>query len=978
MRASCVVWAQMYVAKGLDQERLRWRGHLIRFRPSATQWAALTLLWLGGVAATRWTFHLDFLADAIPGFSEMGIVSPVMFICAAAALCLMGNLTPLSLGSTQRAVAALALAALLTLPALMLLEHMTGLVLGVDLTRSDTHPSAANPFPGRMSPNACLGFLLSGICLLLTIARRSGMAKLVAQLLPFLVAAIGLAGCLGYFLRLEVLYALTSANRLTLPVAYGLVILAIGLWFLGDQQATPRLTFERHARQITQRSVVVITLVALAAGVGGFAAIEKSYEDNQSRTLLLTATTNAASIANALEVGLWFPKTLATRPTVTQTLQRLARHPEDADARDFLTKVGDSFLSAGITSVRFFDAAGAQVVASGDPPLEQSSASLPLSANYPRAKVLWNGGYFLHVEEPVLAGNQTLGRLVSEQRLPLLAQLLTGIRDGAPASDGLICGRAAHVALCGPSKYRPAGFSVPLRDAYGQSIFPFAGAASDHSGVMLTKDLRGVSILAAFAPVGNFGLGLVVKQDADALYAHLRERLQLLALLLVVLVVAATVTIRRLVKPLVSEIVRAEQRTHAILENSNDAFVGIDENGRITDWNGEAERTFGWTTKEARGRSVAELIIPHDKRAAHSAGLARFRTTGEGPVVNRRIEVEALHKDGSRFTAELAVASMKSDHGYVGHAFVRDITERLHAQRQLADSQKRLQAITDNLPVLISYIDQAHTVTFANKTLVDWTGVEAALAVGKPMKELLGADLYGQRVAHLNRALGGQRVEFEWTSEALSVTRNVQTVYIPDVTADGSVAGVYSLSSDVTGMKQVEKRLDHLARIDPLTGLPNRREFEERLEKAMARTRRNRRPMALVFLDVDRFKAINDSYGHAGGDTVLKEFAARLDQSTRVTDTVARLAGDEFVVILEGLEAHSQATLVCEKIGAAIRAPMRCGEHILTVTASLGFALYEGEGGTVEAFVARADRALYRAKAAGRDTFAATNFSELV
>ena len=150
-------------------------------------------------------------------------------------------------------------------------------------------------------------------------------------------------------------------------------------------------------------------------------------------------------------------------------------------------------------------------------------------------------------------------------------------------------------------------------------------------------------------------------------------------------------------------------------------------------------------------------------------------------MINRRIEVEALHKDGSRLAVELAVASMNSEHGYIGHAFVRDITERLAAQRQLADSQKRLQAITDNLPVLISYIDQAHVVTFANKTLFDWTGVDAASAVGKPMKDILGLDLYGQRVAHLNRALGRQRVEFEWTSGAMGATRNVQTVYIPDV-----------------------------------------------------------------------------------------------------------------------------------------------------------------------------------------------------
>ncbi|MDQ6684005.1 MAG: GGDEF domain-containing protein, partial [Pseudomonadota bacterium] len=248
---------------------------------------------------------------------------------------------------------------------------------------------------------------------------------------------------------------------------------------------------------------------------------------------------------------------------------------------------------------------------------------------------------------------------------------------------------------------------------------------------------------------------------------------------------------------------------------------------------------------------------------------------------------------------------------------------------------------------------------------------------GKPLHEVLGAELYSQRVAHLKRALGGQRTEFGWISDAVGATRHVHTVYIPDVGLDGSIAGVYSLSSDVTGTKQVERQLEHLARVDPLTGLPNRREFEERLEKAMARTRRSRQSMALVFLDVDRFKAINDSCGHGVGDMVLREFAARLDHNTRVTDTAARLAGDEFVVILEGLEGPSQATLVCEKIGAAIRAPMHCGEHVLTVTASLGFALFEGGAGSVEEFVARADRALYRAKAAGRDTFAATNFSAL-
>lgn len=946
-------------------------------RPSAPQWAGLALLWLGGVAAARWLFQLDFLSSAIPGFSEMGIVSPMLFVGAGLALCLVRKALPGNDSWAARAAVCASIAALLVFPSLMLLEHLSGIHLGVDFVHAGTVPSATSPYPGRMSPNACFGFLSAGLSLLLAMRPNSRRARRASQALLCAVAAIGLAGCLGYFLRLEALYTLAAANRLTLPVAYGLVILAIGLWFLTEQNATHRASFERHERRISQRAVVVVSLVALASGVAGFATIEKSYEENQSKTLLLTATTNAASIANALEVGLWFPRTLATRPTVTQTLQRLSVHPDDPAARDFLAKVGDSFLSAGITTVRFYNSAGTEVGASGSVPLPARSAVIPLAAAYPRATLLWKQGYFLHVEEPVVVDGQRVGEVITEQRLPLLAQLLEGIRDAASSADGLICGRLGDQAFCGPSRLRPEGFAMPLVDAYGKPVFPFAGASADHTGATFTKDLRGRPILAAFAPAGKFGLGLIVKQDADVLYAPLRDRVHLLGVLLLIVVGAGTMAIRGLVKPLVSEVVAAERRTNAILESSNDAFIGINQAGKVTQWNGEAERTFGWSADQAIGKDLGELIIPDEQRAAHAAGLGHFANTGTGPVINRRVEVAATHRDGHRMAIELSVAALATEDGFVAHAFARDISKRLAAQLRLAASEKTLKAITDNLPVLISYIDKDHTVTFANKTLTDWTGMAASTAIGLTMEEVLGKDLYGQRVAHLNRALGGERVEFEWVSHALGVNRNVQTTYIPDVSGDGVVAGVYSLSHDITNTKLVEQRLDQLARIDPLTGLPNRREFLERLENAMARTRRSKRAMALVFLDVDRFKDINDSLGHGVGDQVLQEFAGRLNSCTRVTDTVARLAGDEFVVILEGLADISQVKTVCEKMGEAIRIPMRCGDARLTITASLGVAFYEGDGGTTQALVARADRALYRAKAAGRDTFAATNFSTL-
>lgn len=171
-----------------------------------------------------------------------------------------------------------------------------------------------------------------------------------------------------------------------------------------------------------------------------------------------------------------------------------------------------------------------------------------------------------------------------------------------------------------------------------------------------------------------------------------------------------------------------------------------------------------------------------------------------------------------------------------------------------------------------------------------------------------------------------------------------------------------------------ERRLDQLTRIDPLTGCPNRRQFEERLPEALARSRRNGALMAVLFLDIDKFKHINDSLGHAAGDAVLKEFAQRLCTCVRVTDTVARLGGDEFVLILEGLHAPAEAEAVAGKILSQMAVPFDIDKDgaPLPVSTSIGLACTSAAGQTPEdaaQMLARADAALYAAKAAGRGTY---------
>lgn len=294
-------------------------------------------------------------------------------------------------------------------------------------------------------------------------------------------------------------------------------------------------------------------------------------------------------------------------------------------------------------------------------------------------------------------------------------------------------------------------------------------------------------------------------------------------------------------------------------------------------------------------------------------------------------------------------------------------TLELHEALQLQESsERRLRTIADNLPVLISYIDAEERLQFLNATFRTWMGMEPDAALGRPLLEVIGPVLHAQRLPFLKGALAGVRQRFETRSETNGVARDMLAEYVPDLRPDGSVAGVYTLATDITPFKQVERELDQLSRVDPLTGLPNRRQFESRLSESIARTRRNQRTMALMFMDLDRFKAINDTLGHAAGDVVLRAFADRVRGAIRETDQLCRLAGDEFVLILENLHDPQAATLVAEKVLEVVKVPLTLQGRELQLSTSIGIACHDGGAESDVALLGRADDALYAAKSAGR------------
>lgn len=412
----------------------------------------------------------------------------------------------------------------------------------------------------------------------------------------------------------------------------------------------------------------------------------------------------------------------------------------------------------------------------------------------------------------------------------------------------------------------------------------------------------------------------------------------------------------------------------ATLAHASDAFIEVDSGGRVTAWNEAATVTFGWRREEAIGRSVFDLVVPQGLMKRYQMAFERQRDDGLDPLTEGRMEVQTQHRDGRLFPSEISLGETRFLGQVRLHAFLHDISARKEVERELRESRNRLRLLADNMPALIAYVDAQRIYQFNNKAYEDWFGVPAAQIVGQSLDGFMGGSVLAAQMEPLRRVQAGERVSFDSRLNTLRGEIRVHTNFIPDTAMSRPPHGFYILAHDVTEPYQLQQRLQHEASHDALTGLPNRRAFLQRLVEALARVGRQGTGMALMFLDLDGFKRYNDSYGHDFGDAVLRHFARTVQSAVRETDSVSRLAGDEFTVILEGL-AHpaAHATLVARKLLAELAVPVVLGGRELTLAASIGVAVTGGDSDgaalSAELLLSRADAAMYQAKAAGKAQF---------
>jgi len=404
------------------------------------------------------------------------------------------------------------------------------------------------------------------------------------------------------------------------------------------------------------------------------------------------------------------------------------------------------------------------------------------------------------------------------------------------------------------------------------------------------------------------------------------------------------------------------------LETAHESFISIDGQGRIIEWNRQAEADFGWRREEVIGRPLAETVIPARHRTGHSEAFRRFVETGESHLHGRRLEMEALHRDGSEFPVELTISGVRSETGYTFNAFLHDISERRESERAVREAEERFRRAFDDAAIGMAIVSPGGEWLQVNEALCDLTGLSKQDLRGLTLADVTHPDDLGADLDALRELATGSRRRY--LTETRYLRADGEEVWIllgMSAVADGEgrVLHLISQMQDITERKRAEARLAHQAMHDPLTGLPNRSLFNDRILLAKSRLRREHGLLALLFCDLDYFKSVNDELGHEAGDRLLVEAATRLRSVVRPSDTVARFGGDEFVVACEGVDVQT-AEAIASRIVEAHSSPFRIEGREISLTTSIGIVLTGEPDFDPDELLGDADVAMYVAKERGR------------
>lgn len=745
----------------------------------------------------------------------------------------------------------------------------------------------------------------------------------------------------------------------------------------------------RDDRTISITSGLTLIVLIVLSGLSVYSIMQPHTKAMVTSGLRATLENQVKLIETQIAHSVSNTKAVSTRIFLTQSLEKANSDEFKDEGLTGLIKSAEKILSTHFSGIRIYGPEGDPILSSG---FHSSRPALMVELDTGpdiRTVLLWDDHFIVRNSVQILnEENKPIGRITTEEPMPDLTRIF---------KDAHLIGNTGDFLLCAPVKENNLEMDCFLRSFDGHQFkriprmmgnqpLPMYFALKGQKDIKFTKDYRQIDVVAAHSPVA-YGLGAVLKIDAEELYSQFKNQIKTISLYLGLLVLAGMAILHWITLPLIQTLIKSREssiRDHKQLVQAKNhaekisseltayinaagmlALISVaDRKGKIIHANERFCEISGYSPEELIGQ---DHRILNSHKHPKSFWVDMWATIAKGKIWHQ--EICNRSKSGAHYWVDSTIVPIKDVKGKVNrYLSVRvDITARkqrdftlnerlkesncLHKIRsclgQNLGTEEVYQSILNALIQALQFPEMAAaTIKFGNKQ-----------AITPKYKEDLPNKISARIM--VNGEMCGQ-IQVAYIQQNLPFILPHEQDLVDTIAHD--LGRWYE-------RKEAEKRIVQMATHDALTGLPNRNLLQDRIEQALAQDTRSHSKMAVLFIDLDHFKIINDSLGHDIGDLLLKAVAERLLACVRNEDTVARQGGDEFIVVLNTIVESLDAAVVAQKILDALMQPYRIHKHELHIGGSIGIAVFPDDGTTAETLLKNSDVAMYHAKENGRNNF---------
>lgn len=589
---------------------------------------------------------------------------------------------------------------------------------------------------------------------------------------------------------------------------------------------TQRLTIRRRistptaGTQILATGTVLLLILGLLVGLLSTSVLQQYVKAQLSDRLSGIVTTRSDAFASIVEAAVDKAVLVNASGGILRNMAILDETPDSIESQQQLQHDAETLMHHGYRSVRILKPNGSSLVTEGQP-VASPDQSIRLVAPI-NAQLMWKHGFILKTWEKVYnPESRLIGVIELERELPNLTAIYLKKQSIGSTYDSFTCGTQADGLVgCFPALLTQE--MIRLQPLTRRARLPVDDALQAQSGLRSAIDYRGQPVMAAYGPIGTFGLATVAKIDEADLYAPAKDLIEDVLLAVAGLLLVGTIMLNARIRPLVNRItdaelqakaatvmaVEREVKIQAVVEHAHDGILTMGSDGMVRTINPAGANLFGYKPSDVIGRHFT-ILLPERYRVVGETVFSNYKQLKPDAAAKKQTNLmTGLHQSGKELYFELGTNQIQAHGEELFIGILHDVTDSRRVQQALEDSEQRLRTITDNLPVLIAYVTKDLKYEFANVTYEKWFCKPRQDIVGRSVKELFSAPVYARIEPHIHQALRGEIVHYEATSLGPGAPNYGEITYLPDVDIAGKVKGYYVLGIDTTAQKNIEEELE--------------------------------------------------------------------------------------------------------------------------------------------------------------------------